>query len=108
MTTKSNAPRERSFICITRSSRKSPSRELPGWSGKYSCVVRRRPPGGWTLTWMCRAARILRRHDGFEPVATFRVGELVASIAVAAIVVFAVLVGMPEVEQDPLDRFAIG
>src|SRR2546428_628352 len=54
-----------------------------------------------------RAAGIFRRHDGLEAVAALGVGELVTAVAVAAVVVFAGLVGVPEVEQCARYRLAV-
>jgi hypothetical protein len=53
-TTKSNRPNRPSAVSairITRRRSNSPSRRFSGSSGKYSWVVRMRPPGFWTLTW---------------------------------------------------------
>src|SRR5262249_62136804 len=46
-------------------------------------------------------------RDGLEPVAALGVGELVPAVAEAAVVVVAVLVRMPEIEQRVRRRLAI-
>ena len=56
---------------------------------------------------MARAPRVLGRHDGLEPIAPLAVGVLVAAIAKALVVVVAVLVGVPEIEQRVGYRFAL-
>src|SRR4051812_37711331 len=48
---------------------------------------------------MAGAPRVLRRNDGLEAVSALRVGVLVAPVAVARVVVFAELIGVPELEQ---------
>src|SRR5437899_1178650 len=45
------------------------------------------------------APGVFRRNDGLQAIAPFGVGELVAATAKAAIVVLAVLVRVPEIEQ---------
>src|SRR5262249_42594950 len=50
------------------------------------------------------APGIERRQDGAEAVAAGLVGEEVAAIAEAGIVVFAALVGVPEIDQRPRHR----
>src|SRR5882762_7472419 len=45
------------------------------------------------------APGVFRRNDGLQPIAPLRVGELVAAIAKSAVVVLAVLVRVPEIEQ---------
>src|SRR5262245_5531453 len=55
---------------------------------------------------MTRAAGIESRKDGAETVAALRIGEDVAAVAEAAIVVFAGVVGVPEIDKDTLHRLA--
>src|SRR6266853_3121474 len=45
------------------------------------------------------APRVFRRNDGLQAIVPLSVGELVAAIAKAAVVVLAVLVRVPEIEQ---------
>ena len=52
------------------------------------------------------ATRIERRQDSAEAIATLTIGEEVSAIAEAGIVVFALLISMPEVDQRSLDRAA--
>ena len=47
-------------------------------------------------------------HDRLQPPGAVGVAELVAAQAVALVVVLAGVVGLPEVEQGPLDRAAVG
>src|SRR5258706_219176 len=53
-----------------------------------------------------RAAGVEPRHDGRELIASFRVGELVAPWPEPRIVVLAMVVCVPEVEQRPGERLA--
>src|SRR5262249_6527081 len=56
---------------------------------------------------MACASGVQGRHDAFEMVAPLAVGELVPAVAVAAIVVLAVLVGVPHIDQRVCERLAL-
>ena len=55
---------------------------------------------------VARPARIKGGWDGAEVIATFGVRKDVSAIAVATIVVFAVLVGMPQIYEGSFHRTA--
>src|SRR6266581_8443930 len=57
---------------------------------------------------MPRAPEVFRRNDGLQAVAPLGVGELVAAVAKAKVVVLAVLVRVPEIEQRVRHRTASG
>src|SRR5205814_1004198 len=57
---------------------------------------------------MPRAPGVFRRNDGLQAIVPLSVGELMAAIAKAAVVVFAVLVRVPEIEQGVGHALASG
>jgi hypothetical protein len=57
---------------------------------------------------MFRAAGIESGHNGRQLIAAIRIGKLVTAQGVAVVVVIAVCVCLPEIEQGVRDRLAIG
>jgi hypothetical protein len=71
--------------------------------------LRRKHRSFWSLHFdviVTGAARIDRGHDGAETIATLIIGKDVSAIAEAGVVVFPVLIGMPEVDKRSVDRTA--
>src|SRR5262245_6116854 len=80
-----------------------------GLAGEVELGRQHRVPGGLDLdVEMASAARVDARHDGLEAVASLLVRELVATEPEAPVVVLALGIGLPDVEQRSRDRHARG
>src|SRR5829696_9547367 len=55
---------------------------------------------------MARAAGINAGHDAAQSITAFRIGELMAAQAEAGIVVAALVIRLPEIQQGAGERFA--
>ena len=94
---------------MTSSGRKMPSPLVAGLArevelGGEDRLVRRLHPD----VDVARPPRVEPGDDRLEPVAALLVSELVAPEAEAGVVVLAPVVGLPEVEERPGDRPAVG
>lgn len=84
---------------------KEPISDISGLSGKIE--LGGEDASTWALDLemeMTRSARIKRGHDGVEPPAPLRVGELVSAKAEADAVIVAVFVRMPDFDKASGER----
>ena len=80
---------------------------VAGLFGKIELRRESRPIRGLnSYVKVARASRVESRHDGLKAVLPGRVGKLVATKPKAGVVVRAVSVGLPKINQSPLNRLA--
>ena len=109
-TTKSKRPASHpSFLAVRTSNslRNRPSERFFGLAGEIELGGQHAAVARLHLHMdVARAAGIKAGHDAAQPIAPFRIGELMAAQAETGIVVAALVVGLPEIQQGAGERLA--